>query len=65
MHAGGQGPAKIIDTARRLRDDGIVVEKALCVIDRETGGKEKLAEVDISLVSLLCSSDIEEASNKV
>ncbi len=43
----------IIDAVKKMRADGITVDKAICVIDRETGGREKLAEVDIELTGLL------------
>jgi orotate phosphoribosyltransferase len=54
----------IIDAATMLRVDGIEVDTALCVIDRETGGFEKLRDVGISLISLLTASAIDAASNK-
>ncbi len=34
----------IIDTVTKMRNDNIEVSKAICVIDRETGGKEKLRD---------------------
>ena len=52
----------ILDAAGMLREDGIAVETALCVIDRETGGKEKLAKAGIRLISLLRASDLAAAS---
>ena len=39
----------IIDAANMLRGDRIEVDGALCVIDRQTGGFEKLKNVGISL----------------
>jgi orotate phosphoribosyltransferase len=51
----------IIDAVRMLREDGIEPNTALCVIDRETGGKEALAEVGIELVGLYNFRDIDEA----
>ena len=50
----------IIDAAQKLRADGINVERALCVIDRETGGYEKLKENGIELLSLFKQSDLDE-----
>ncbi|MCP4756817.1 MAG: orotate phosphoribosyltransferase [Proteobacteria bacterium] len=49
----------IIDATSMLRNDGIEVTKALCVIDRETGGYEKLQEVGIELLSLFKQSEID------
>jgi orotate phosphoribosyltransferase len=46
-----------------LREDGVEVETAICVIDRETGGLEKLQDIGIALFSLLKASDIDELPN--
>lgn len=51
----------IIDAARMLRDDGISVDIALCVIDRESGGKENLAKSGIQLISLITASELGKA----
>jgi orotate phosphoribosyltransferase len=51
----------IIDAADKMRKDEIEVDLAICVIDRETGGKEKLAEHGIKLISLLTRADLDEA----
>jgi hypothetical protein len=40
----------------------IEVAKALCVIDRETGGLEKLQEVGIELLSLFKQSEIDQST---
>jgi orotate phosphoribosyltransferase len=49
----------IVDAARMLRGDGLPVDLALCVIDRETGGKEALANVGIRLESLFKYRDVD------
>ena len=49
----------IIDTARMLREDCVEITSALCVIDRDTGGVEKVAEVVIALISLFRHTDLE------
>ena len=49
----------IIDAVSMLRNDGVRVTQALCVIDRETGGYEKLQEVGIELLSLFRQSEID------
>ena len=51
----------IIDTLKMLRGDGIEPMGALCVIDRETGGVENLANVGLELTALLTMSQIEAA----
>lgn len=51
----------ILDATRMLRNDGISVEVTICVIDRETGGKENLAEQQVQLVSLLRASQLDKA----
>jgi orotate phosphoribosyltransferase len=48
----------IIDTTRMLREDGVEVTRAICVIDRETGGVENLAEAGIELISLFRQTDL-------
>ena len=49
----------IIDFATRLREDGITIDRTICVLDRETGGYEKLREQGIELISLFKQSDLE------
>ena len=49
----------IIDAVTKMRNDGIIVDKAICVIDRETGGKEKLEVVGIELLNVLTRSDLD------
>jgi len=52
----------IIDAVEKMRKDGITVNLAICVIDRESNGKEILKEKGIELVSLLTRTDLENAS---
>ena len=49
----------IIDSTKMLRADGFDVDCALCVIDRETGGREALLEQGIELRSVLRMSDLD------
>jgi orotate phosphoribosyltransferase len=53
--SGGQ----IALSANELRELGATVTHAVCVIDREAGGKENLAKNGIELISLYLGSDIE------
>jgi len=52
--SGGQ----IIISTKELRKRGAIIEQAICVIDREAGGPEKLKEVGIELLPLLTMSEI-------
>ncbi len=49
----------IIDAVTKMRNDNIEVSKAICVIDRETGGKEKLRDNNIELISVLTRTDLD------
>ena len=49
----------IIDAVAMLKRDQLVPEAALCVIDRETGGKEALATVGLPLKALFTFSQVE------
>jgi orotate phosphoribosyltransferase len=51
----------IIDALAKLRADGLNPTAAVCVIDRETGGKEALAEAGLPLKALYTLSDVETA----
>ena len=55
--SGGQ----ILLSTEDLRRLGATVERAVCVIDRESGGREKLAEAGIALDALFRMSDLEKA----
>lgn len=57
VSSGGQ----IIETVGMLREDGIKITQALCVIDRETGGYEKLQEAGIELLSLFKQSELDQS----
>jgi orotate phosphoribosyltransferase len=50
----------ILDALKKLRSDGIFPSVTLCVIDRETGGKETLAKEGIELRSLFRMRDVEK-----
>lgn len=41
-----------------LRENGAVVSEIMSVVDREGGGKENLAEIGVSLLSLVKGSDM-------
>ena len=52
--SGGQ----IIISANELRERGAIVEKAICVIDREAGGPEKLKDAGIELTPLFTMTEL-------
>ncbi len=56
--SGGQ----ILLSAADLRKRGAIVDTVLCVIDREAGGKEKLAADGLQLRPLFTMSQLEEAA---
>jgi len=47
------GGGSLIVTANRLRDEGLFVRDAVVLFDRQSGGRAKLEEVGIRLVSVL------------
>lgn len=53
--SGGQ----IIDSCQRLRALGATVRTAICVIDREAGGRQNLADESVELRSLLSMSELQ------
>lgn len=51
----------ILNNLAMLRADGIEPDAVICVIDRETGGVEALADAGLTLTALLTMTDIESA----
>ncbi|HYM16067.1 MAG TPA: phosphoribosyltransferase [Dehalococcoidia bacterium] len=47
------GGGSIILTANRLRDEGLFVRDAVVLFDRQSGGRRKLEEMGIRLISVL------------
>lgn len=56
--SGGQ----IIESAKQLRDFGAVITTVLCVIDRESGGKENLKQNGLNLSPLFSMSELHAAA---
>jgi orotate phosphoribosyltransferase len=54
----------ILDAVKKLRNDGAIVKKVICVIDRESGGKEKLKENNLDLKALFTKSELEKYGKK-
>ncbi|CAM3391907.1 Orotate phosphoribosyltransferase [Stackebrandtia soli] len=58
--SGGQ----IIASVNALRDRGAVVERAICVIDREAGGPANLAEAGVELSALFTMTELRAGLNR-
>lgn len=52
----------VVDGVNNLREDGAVVTVALCVVDREQGGREALADIDIELRALFTADALRASS---
>ena len=48
----------LLSAVEALRSHGIVVEQAVCVLDRDEGGREALAEAGVRLRSLFTRSEL-------
>jgi orotate phosphoribosyltransferase len=48
----------ILDAARELRALGAVLDRVACVIDRESGGRENLAEAGLTLDALFTMTEL-------
>jgi orotate phosphoribosyltransferase len=57
--SGGQ----VVISCGDLRDRGAVVEHALCVIDRESGGPQALADLGVELRPLFTMTELKAAAN--
>jgi orotate phosphoribosyltransferase len=51
----------IIDAAKALREEGAELAKAICVIDRESGGAASLAEIGLDLKPLFTMTELKKA----
>ena len=56
--SGGQ----VVASCGDLRDRGAIVEHAVCVIDRESGGAKNLRDIDVELHALFTMSELERAA---
>jgi orotate phosphoribosyltransferase len=52
----------VIDATHALRDAGATVDTVVCVIDRQSGGREKLAELGVELRAVFTKADLEAAA---
>lgn len=51
---------QVVESVGELRKLGLVVEHVLCVIDRQQGGREKLAAIGCELHSVFTLKELEE-----
>ena len=51
----------ILDAVEKLRADGAVINDVICVIDRQSGGREKLAAQGLMLHALFTKEDLENS----
>jgi orotate phosphoribosyltransferase len=52
----------LLDAATKLRNEQVAVSLALCVIDRQSGGREALAHAGIELGALFTMTEIDAAT---
>jgi orotate phosphoribosyltransferase len=52
---------QVIESVSELRERGALIETVLCVIDREAGGADHLAETGLTLRSLYTTADLSAA----
>jgi orotate phosphoribosyltransferase len=51
----------VLDAAEELRAQGAILGPVVCVIDRESGGRENLAAVDLTLHALFTMTELKSA----
>jgi orotate phosphoribosyltransferase len=56
--SGGQ----ILESAKALREEGAQIARVVCVVDRESGGRENLAAEGLELHPLFTMSELKEAA---
>ena len=52
----------VLDAVAALRERGAIAERVVCVIDRESGGVEKLGEAGLALDALFTMSELKAAA---
>lgn len=53
----------VIEATHALREEGAVVDTVVCVIDRESGGREKLEALGLEMRAVFTKHDLEAAAN--
>jgi orotate phosphoribosyltransferase len=52
----------VVDAARELRARGALLDQVVCVIDRESGGRENLADIGLTLRPLFTMTELNAGS---
>jgi orotate phosphoribosyltransferase len=52
----------VIDATHALRAEGATVATVVCVIDRQSGGREKLADLGLEMRAVFTKADLEAAA---
>ncbi len=52
----------VLDAVRELRERGATADRVVCVIDRESGGREALAAVGLELDALFTMTELNDAA---
>ena len=47
--------------AKALREEGAILDRVVCVIDRESGGLANLAKVELKLTPLFTMTELKKA----
>jgi orotate phosphoribosyltransferase len=50
-------------SATELRKEGAVIETVLCVIDRESGGRDNLEKEGLNLLALFTKSELDQSTH--
>jgi len=58
----GTSGGQVVISTNDLRERGAIVDSAVCVIDREAGGVDALAEAGVALAALFTMSELERAA---
>ena len=51
-------------SSKDLIAEGAIIDRAICVIDRQSGGKEALADAGIELLSLFTMEELKDSSSR-
>ena len=52
----------VVDGTNALREAGALVDAVVCVIDRQAGGRERLASMGVEVLALFTKADVEAAA---
>jgi orotate phosphoribosyltransferase len=55
----------VLDAARELQARGAVLDRVVCVIDRESGGRENLAEAGLTLDALFTMTELTAQAGRI